>query len=1200
VAYVIITLVSCLLCLKVFGDISPTYEAAPSYGNVLVVYNAAYTTDQDQDGMIDSYQIAQYFAQQRSIPSENILAISSSTQEVIDRDEYEEYIRAPIEAYLESSGLKQKIRYITLIKGVPLKITGSGGSSYLTAQQSSVDQALCLLFQQYNVVGRFNNPFYNADPSITFNHRFKSFHYDRLNLIKFTSVWDPFLRRIIMYGGFGGDRHFYNKVYSMFPLEQEYRWEQLETSGQVAPSIYYHTSVLDYYNSRMVVFGGYNGSARLNEVWELDFSDGGNSWSKLNPTGTAPTPRYKHSAVFDSHGRRMIVYGGQGYEGYTNRVFALDLDSVPEQWSEILPQGTPPPQNLVEYSVVYDARNDRMIVYGGYDNTTYELGAVYALNLTEGAESWETLLTASQMPLLHVGHKAVYDVIRSRMIVFGGEYWNASGALGAAEDVTALSLELGSDEYSWSEVAPGTSVFTTNNLLDFQYEFINDALIAIVQNSSRGTHELYRFELEDGLNQWELITQTGQRPRGEALSYLVTRLDGYTVADIKGMIDRAAGPDQSGQGCFVFDSKPNSYDTMYEARSKLLQLDPNITINPDPWVESYDWILNNGGEKVMGYVGHGVHAGMPDGYIQDLLTFEYANGALFSTYESFNGWGFESPDQSSHGQIAEFIKMGGTGGVGNVYEPYVSAVPDEHLLFPAYFAGYPLADAIYQSLAYMDWQSVVVGDPLCMIAPDSDGDLVPDSHDDDDDNDGLPDDWEIAHGLDPLDDGSTDAQNGFFGDPDGDVAFNYEEFVIGTDPNNYDSDDDMLSDGVELNHTLTNPLDPDTDGDDLPDGWEYFHGFDPLVPDTSQMDDPDFDGLTNLAESQNNTNPFNDDSDADGLLDGDEVSPPPISMASDPNKPDTDEDGLTDLEERVAGTNPNAADSDSDMLPDQWELEWGFDPMSFNAAYIDDTDCDGLTDYDEYQHNTNPNMADSDSDGVSDGLEVASGTDPTDPDSDDDGVSDGEEIGLQTDPLNDDTDGDWMLDGWEVLMGYDPNLNDGSQYLDPDGDLLNNINESRFGTDPFSADTDSDGLTDFEEIILIGSSAVLADTDGDQLNDRLEIEVYNTAFNNPDSDDDGQTDYDEIYITETDPLDSSSKFSIAAVLTNEASDTSTKVSWQTLPGRTYQLYYSDDCGNNWSPAGGPLDWNNGHCAVEINTASLQAPGRWFRVAVSLE
>ena len=52
----------------------------------------------------------------------------------------------------------------------------------------------------------------------------------------------------------------------------------------------------------------------------------------------------------------------------------------------------------------------------------------------------------------------------------------------------------------------------------------------------------------------------------------------------------------------------------------------------------------------------------------------------------------------------------------------------------------------------------------------------------DSDSDGLPDGWEIGHGLDPNDDGSVNPVNGGFGDPDGDGSNNLNELAGGNDP----------------------------------------------------------------------------------------------------------------------------------------------------------------------------------------------------------------------------------------------------------------------------------------------------------------------------------------------------------------------------------------------------------------------------------
>lgn len=201
----------------------------------------------------------------------------------------------------------------------------------------------------------------------------------------------------------------------------------------------------------------------------------------------------------------------------------------------------------------------------------------------------------------------------------------------------------------------------------------------------------------------------------------------------------------------------------------------------------------------------------------------------------------------------------------------------------------------------------------------------------DTDNDGLPDGWEIRYGTNPF---VADAS----ADPDGDGLNNLAEYQNGTNPfasdtdgdnltdseevNTYhtnptlwtDSDGDGLSDGNEIKVYGTNRFVADTDSDGMPDGWEVAHALNPLVNDAAL--DPDGDGLTNLQEYQNNTDPHNSDTDSDGLTDGAEVN----TWHTNPLNADTDGDGLSDADEAlVYHTNPLVKDTDGDGLDDCME-----------------------------------------------------------------------------------------------------------------------------------------------------------------------------------------------------------------------------------------------------------------------------------------
>ncbi len=100
----------------------------------------------------------------------------------------------------------------------------------------------------------------------------------------------------------------------------------------------------------------------------------------------------------------------------------------------------------------------------------------------------------------------------------------------------------------------------------------------------------------------------------------------------------------------------------------------------------------------------------------------------------------------------------------------------------------------------------------------------------DTDNDGMPDSYESANGLnpnDPLDAGQ---------DPDSDGLSNLQEFNLGTDLRNSDTDNDGMPDAYESANGL-NPNDPldagqDPDNDGLSNLQEFNLGTDPQLPNT--------------------------------------------------------------------------------------------------------------------------------------------------------------------------------------------------------------------------------------------------------------------------------------------------------------------------------------------------------------------------------
>jgi phosphatidate phosphatase APP1 len=364
----------------------------------------------------------------------------------------------------------------------------------------------------------------------------------------------------------------------------------------------------------------------------------------------------------------------------------------------------------------------------------------------------------------------------------------------------------------------------------------------------------------------------------------------------------------------------------------------------------------------------------------------------------------------------------------------------------------------------------------------------------------------------------------------------------GTPEEVIDTDDDGVSDTAEVTRYGTDIENNDTDDDVVPDGWEAQHArfnetFRDFRPDPARADaneDIDGDGLTNVQEYRNDTDPHAPDTDDDGFPDGWEVRSglDPTS----PTDPDADcsDNGLTNEEEFERGTLACREDSDGDGIADQAEIDgvWSFGGDEDEFEPTDpaklSTGGSGAADGWLIYHDLDPHVAkhftaDPDGDELSTTREwkhnVARGL--TDP-------ADWEEA---LDPTTSDTDGDGLPDGWEVRQGLDP-LDPEDGNLDPDGDGLTNGQEFEAGTDPETADTDGDGLSDGEEVdgyeitvdgdtIEVQSNPLIEDTDGDGLSDFQEREgrANGTEFpaTNPlssDTDGDRLSDGDEVFALE--------------------------------------------------------------------------------------
>ena len=197
--------------------------------------------------------------------------------------------------------------------------------------------------------------------------------------------------------------------------------------------------------------------------------------------------------------------------------------------------------------------------------------------------------------------------------------------------------------------------------------------------------------------------------------YLVSRLDGYTTTDIRGLIDRGLAPSKSGK--ILLDAKGSSTEKADGWLLETADLLGKAGFKDRVVLDTSKKVLT-GEKEVLGYYSWGSN----DPAIRMRhFDFEFAPGALAGMYVSSDGRTFkESREEWTIAEsgfpqslAADLIHDGVTGISAHVEEPFLEGTIRPNILFPAYLSGFNLIESYYLAMPYLSWQTVIVGDPLC-------------------------------------------------------------------------------------------------------------------------------------------------------------------------------------------------------------------------------------------------------------------------------------------------------------------------------------------------------------------------------------------------------------------------------------------------------------------------------------------------------
>lgn len=398
----------------------------------------------------------------------------------------------------------------------------------------------------------------------------------------------------------------------------------LADSPRPSPRMYF-SSIYDAPRDRMLIFGGH--PQLLSDLWEYSLTSG--TWTQLGPTGGPPAARWGHTAIHDPSRDRLVVFGG--FDGTElNDTWILDLAS--HTWSQAATGGLTPSLRR-NHTAIYDAANDRMVVFGGYDGEVFRNDAQA---LSFGTMTWSDIETHGPTPEVRDLMTAVYDPNDQRMVVFGG--WSGEEYL---NDVWMLSLD---SRPRWEKIQRLRTPKSTNPgpRRDYVavYDPIEDRMVLFGGTNGDFLNDVWVLTLGGG-EMWTPQTTGG------------------------------AGPSGRNGGGAIFDPSRNElvvfggYDTNWRADVHHLSLTTKqwsggLESNPPSPRRDYASALDAGGDRVL-YFGGTVALNESQGLnVADLWTRSLDPQGEWTLLDAGMGAGMGSKPGARHGSSAFFdVQSGG-------------------------------------------------------------------------------------------------------------------------------------------------------------------------------------------------------------------------------------------------------------------------------------------------------------------------------------------------------------------------------------------------------------------------------------------------------------------------------------------------------------------------------------------------------------
>jgi hypothetical protein len=321
--------------------------------------------------------------------------------------------------------------------------------------------------------------------------------------------------------------------------------------------------VYDAKNKRFIQFGGYDGTTRYNDVWEITAESAYHRWHKLSPSGTPPTAKnlaastYVRGTTSGSVDKAYMVIWGGSSPSDLNEMHALDI-STPgsESWGTITQTSAPIVRSYLTNHMVGKSTASNttdLYLFGGWGAARYNdlYRCTFNVN-TPTAVTWTTLKAngTAGNPTIRSGCGMIYDSANNRLIISGGY----SGSTYLA-DAWQFSIGAG----TFSQLSPTGTAPGGRELGAIAYDSVNHRAIIIggwQGSAATGRNDIIQLSLTSGSEAWTTIKSYDSSNQGTlCMSSVCTAVD--TARNIM-VMSTINGYDSTTKYVYAFDMNDTS------------------------------------------------------------------------------------------------------------------------------------------------------------------------------------------------------------------------------------------------------------------------------------------------------------------------------------------------------------------------------------------------------------------------------------------------------------------------------------------------------------------------------------------------------------------------------------------------------------------------------------------------------------------